>query len=85
MRFGSIRGQSVAQWFKRYGVPFRPYDLRHAWAVRCIHLNVSDTIAAKMMGHSVDVHQKTYQHWLQGRDFENAVAIALGNRGKTAV
>jgi integrase len=78
----STRGQNLARWFKAHGVPFHPYDLRHAWAVRCIHLGLSDTIAAKMMGHSVAVHQQTYQNWLQGRDFENAVAVALqGRRG----
>jgi integrase len=78
----STRGQNISRWFHAHKVPFHPYDLRHAWAVRCIHLGLADTIAAKMMGHSVAVHQQTYQNWLQGRDFENAVAIALqGRRG----
>jgi integrase len=78
-RDNSTKGQNVGRWFNRHHVPFQPYDLRHAWAVYCIHLNVSDTIAAKMMGHSVAVHQKTYQHWLQSRDYEQAVAVAIGS------
>jgi integrase len=77
----STKGQCIGRWFRSHGVPFKPYDLRHAWAVRCIHLELRDTIAAKMMGHSVKIHQQTYQNWLQERDFENAVAIALRRRG----
>jgi integrase len=77
----STKGQNIARWFHRHHIPFPPYNLRHAWAVRCIHMNVSDTISAKMMGHSVAVHQKTYQHWLQNRDYEQAVAVAIGSKG----
>ena len=40
------------------------YDLRHAWAVRCIYLGVPDKIAADQMGHSVAIHVKTYQRWI---------------------
>lgn len=70
-------GQRVTQQFQRYGIPFRPYDLRHAWAVRTIHYGLSDTIAAQMMGHSLAVHHRTYHRWLTRRDQEQAVARAL--------
>jgi integrase len=71
-------GQRVTAQFRRYGVPFSPYDLRHAWAVRTIHFGLSDTVAAKMMGHSVAVHTRTYHQWITRRDQEQAVAVALG-------
>lgn len=44
--------------------PFSAYNLRHAWAIRTLLYGLPDSIAAQMMGHSVEVHQRTYQHWL---------------------
>ncbi|MEP0917232.1 site-specific integrase [Leptolyngbya sp. DQ-M1] len=73
-------GQRVTAQFRRYGVPFSPYDLRHAWAVRTIHVGLSDTVAAKMMGHSVLVHTRTYHQWITQRDQQQAVDNALRRR-----
>lgn len=73
-------GQQVAIQFKRYGVPFSPYDLRHAWAVRTIHFGLPDTVAARMMGHSVAIHNRTYHRWLTHRDQRQAVQTALQQR-----
>ena len=58
-------GDRASTQFRRYGLPFSPYDLRHAWAIRAsITFRLPDTIAARMMGHSVEVHNKTYHRWL---------------------
>jgi integrase len=73
-------GQQVALQFKRYGLPFSPYDLRHAWAVRTIHFGLSDTVAARMMGHSVAIHTRTYHRWITLRDQRQAVQSALEGR-----
>ncbi|MBE9137950.1 site-specific integrase [Nodosilinea sp. LEGE 07088] len=70
-------GQQVAIQFKRYGVPFSPYDLRHAWAVRTIHFGLPDIVAARMMGHSVAIHNRTYHRWITHRDQQAAVRAAL--------
>jgi integrase len=70
-------GQRVTAQFRRYNIPFSPYDLRHAWAVRTIHVGLPDTVAAKMMGHSVTVHTNTYHQWLTRRDQQAAVNTAL--------
>ncbi len=75
-------GQRVTAQFRRYEVPFSPYDLRHAWAVRTIHFGLSDTVAARMMGHSVAVHTRTYHQWLSRRDQQQAVEAALSRRNK---
>ncbi len=77
-------GALVTRQFKRYKLPFSPYDLRHAWAVRTIHFGLSDTVAARMMGHSVAVHTRTYHRWLARRDQEQAVAVALQRSGLRA-
>ena len=70
-------GQQVSTQFRRYGIPFSPYDLRHAWAVRTIHFGLPDTVAAKMMGHSVTLHNQTYHRWITRRDQQQAVQTAL--------
>ncbi len=74
-------GQRVTAQFRRYGIPFSPYDLRHAWAVRTIHMGLPDTVAAKMMGHSVAVHTRTYHQWITRRDQQQAVDTALRRHG----
>ena len=73
-------GRRVTDQFRRYKVGFSPYDLRHAWAVRTIHLGLPDTVAARMMGHSVAIHTRTYHHWITHRDQQQAVDAALARR-----
>lgn len=48
----------------RDGITMRPYVLRHAYAIRLISRKIPITIAALMMGHSVDVHTRTYHRWI---------------------
>lgn len=73
-------GQQVNHQFRRYKIPFSPYDLRHAWAVRTIHFGLPDTVAARMMGHSVTIHTRTYHRWITYRDQQQAVDSALGRQ-----
>jgi integrase len=70
-------GQQVNCQFRRYQIPFSPYDLRHAWAVRTILFGLPDTVAARMMGHSVTIHTRTYHRWITLRDQRQAVETAL--------
>ena len=57
-------GHRISQFFERRKLPFNPYMLRHAWAVRSARSNLSTVVAAKMMGHSQAIHEKTYQQAL---------------------
>ena len=52
------------------------YDFRHAWAIRSIRRNLNASLAAKTMGHSLDVHHRTYHRWLDQADVA-AVAASL--------
>ncbi len=70
-------GRRVSEQFRRYELPLTPYDLRHAWAVRTIHIGLPDTVSARMMGHSVAIHTRTYHHWITRRDQQQAVDAAL--------
>ena len=73
-------GRRVAEQFRRYKLPLTPYDLRHAWAVRTIHIGLPDTVSARMMGHSVNIHNRTYHHWITRRDQQQAVDSALARQ-----
>ncbi|MEP0868902.1 site-specific integrase [Trichocoleus desertorum AS-A10] len=57
-------GNRVTHAFKRMGIPFPPYNLRHAWAVRAIEFRLDVSLAAAQMGHSVKIHCEIYQHWI---------------------
>ena len=70
-------GRRVSEQFRRYELPITPYDLLHAWAIRTIHIGLPDTVAARMMGHSVAIHTRTYHHWITRRDQQQAVDAAL--------
>lgn len=78
------RGRRVSEAFLRYELPFPPYDLRRAWAVRAIDYNAPVTMAAKWMGHSVKVHTRVYQAWIsepvEQAIYERSIE-RLNNRG----
>jgi hypothetical protein len=56
-------GRAVSKFFSR-NIPFECYNLRHCWAVRTVLFGLDPTLAAKQMGHSVEVHQRVYHRWL---------------------
>ena len=76
-------GKKITDQFKRYSLGIKPYDLRHAWAVRTIFYDLPDTVAARMMGHSVSLHTQTYHHWITKRDQQQAVNNSLLKVKKT--
>jgi integrase len=65
-------GHRVSQVFKRFGIPFRPYDLRHCWAIRSLEFGLDVSLAAQQMGHSVQVHTDLYHLWISDRHHQRA-------------
>jgi integrase len=59
---GSVKGQSAsfAKKLSKLGLPFNLYDLRHLYAWHTIEAKVDVRLAAKFMGHSIEVHSATY-------------------------
>ncbi|MCJ8280046.1 MAG: site-specific integrase [Rivularia sp. ALOHA_DT_140] len=55
--------QRLSWWFRKIELEFKPYDLRHAWAIRAHILGIPIKAAADNLGHSVQIHTKTYQRW----------------------
>ncbi|MGD1901577.1 MAG: hypothetical protein ACFB9N_05000 [Geitlerinemataceae cyanobacterium] len=56
-------GHRVSTQRRRYGLSFRAYDLRHCYARKLHEAGASSLFAAKMMGHSVRVHEDVYCAW----------------------
>lgn len=64
-------GNAVTKKFWDLRLGFRPYDLRHAWAVRAIKdPRISPSLAAKSMGHSLLMHSSVYQRWFDSHEME---------------
>ena len=71
-------GHSVTKYLSPK-LPFQPYDLRHAWAIRTLLFGWPVELSARQMGHSVEVHTRTYQQWIS-RDQMQRVYDLLVNR-----
>jgi integrase len=77
--------ENNAQWFRKVQMPFKPYDLRHAWAIRA-HLNgISIKVAADNLGHSVDMHTKVYQKWFSLDNRKQMMQQALTKKNELEV
>ena len=70
-------GERVTQAFRRYQLT-KPYNLRHSWAIRAMNFMPVE-MAARQMGHSVDLHCKTYQRWI-GEAHEQTMYEIMMNR-----
>lgn len=56
---------------------FAPYDLRHAWAIRTLLFGWPVELSARQMGHSVDVHTRTYQRWISSQQIESVYRLLV--------
>jgi integrase len=66
-------GQRFAKQFRRYKVPFPPYDLRHCYGIRAsVTFEFPVTTAADLMGHSPDVHLKRYHKHIKLKQNQDA-------------
>jgi integrase len=57
-------GAKVSGFFYEQKFPFRAYDLRHCYARRCFEFGLGVDLGAQLMGHSPEVHKKTYRAWI---------------------
>lgn len=74
--------QRVSWWFRKIGLDFKPYDLRHAWAIRAHILGIPIKAAADNLGHSVQVHTQTYQRWFSLDMRKLAINQALNKKNQ---
>ncbi len=77
--------QRVSWWFRKIGLEFKPYDLRHAWAIRAHIIGIPIKAAADNLGHSVQVHTQTYQRWFSLDMRKLAIDNALNKKSEVEV
>jgi integrase len=74
------QGHMIADYFRIRKLGIRPYDLRHAYAIRTRrYMSLLD--AANAMGHDVATHTKIYQRWISDTDRIASVRQGLKERG----
>lgn len=49
---------------ERAGITIKPYNLRHAYALRLMEQGVPPELGCRLMGHSLQTHEATYKRWL---------------------
>ena len=69
-------GHSVTKYLSPK-LTFAPYDLRHAWAVRTLLFGWPVELSARQMGHSVEVHTRTYQRWISREQIDRVYQILV--------
>ena len=77
--------QRVSWWFRKIGLDFKPYDLRHAWAIRAHIIGIPIKAAADNLGHSVQVHTQTYQRWFSLDMRKLAIDSALSKKSEVEI
>jgi integrase len=80
-RPNSALGNYVTHFFSRH-IPFSAYTLRHAWAIRSLYFGLDISLASQQMGHSVEIHSKTYHHWISDKHHERAYDLLLQREEK---
>lgn len=70
------------RWFRFVGIPFQPYDLRHAWAIRAHLMGIPIKAAADNLGHSVNMHTSIYQKWFSLENRKIAIEEAIKKKSK---
>ena len=70
------------RWFRFVEIPFQPYDLRHAWAIRAHLMGIPIKAAADSLGHSVNMHTSIYQKWFSLENRNVAIEEAIKKKSK---
>ncbi len=73
-------GSRVTKFFAQAALGFNSYDLRHAWAIRAIRFGLAAPLAAKQMGHSLQVHTQTYHLAINELEQQQAYDLLLAAR-----
>jgi integrase len=77
-------GTKVADWFRDRNFGFKAYDLRHSYARRCFEFGLAPDWAAGLMGHSLQVHMKTYRAWIDKAVYTKAYELVINRAGRPA-
>lgn len=82
-RINQDYGERVSRTFKRAGIPFVPYDLRHAYAIRIsVVFKLPVAVAAAYMGHSPTIHWQAYNRWISKEQHQQVYDDVLKNEDR---
>jgi integrase len=76
----NIIRMNCSSWFRRVSIPFTPYDLRHAWAIRAHIMGIPIKAAADNLGHSVEIHTEIYQQWFSLENRKKVIKLAIDKK-----
>lgn len=63
------------------GIAMPLYAARHAYAIRLLKHGITSDVGARLMGHSVEIHNNTYRHWIDRRHMA-ALRERIGHKFK---
>lgn len=76
----SLYGERAARAFKRLGISYPPYNLRHAWCIRgSVAFGIPVSVMATMAGHSPGLHLSTYSRWISAQQSRVAYTKAISD------
>ncbi|AFY57282.1 hypothetical protein Riv7116_4872 [Rivularia sp. PCC 7116] len=78
-------GTKVSGFFYDFKIPFPPYNLRHCYARRCFEFGFTPDFGAKLMGHSVTTHCKTYRAWIDEATYLKVYETLVNKTGRPPV
>ena len=74
-------GQQTNSYFYFHKLPFAPYNLRHAYAIRgTVTMKISLPVMARMMGHAPQIHLETYNAWIKDSHVDSEMRSLLENK-----
>jgi integrase len=76
---GKLGNKVCIRWL-RWELPFSPYSMRHAFAIRAsvTHADkIRTATAAALMGHSEDTHVRVYHRWLSAAHNQELLRASL--------
>ena len=62
------RGRKIGGGFRRMGLG-DPYNLRHCYARRCLELGLTSDVSAALMGHSREIHERSYRAFIHSTTY----------------
>ncbi|MBE9178749.1 hypothetical protein IQ268_09270 [Oculatella sp. LEGE 06141] len=77
-RSNNQMGMAISQKFRQQNLGIDPYDLRHCYARRGFERGFGSKFLSKSMGHSVRVHEKTYQAWIREETYTKMYNQVMG-------
>lgn len=69
------------RYLRDQGIPVPLYAARHAYAIRLLSHGISAELGARLMGHSVEMHTRIYQHWINAKHMA-ALRQRIGHKFK---